>query len=56
MPSRFKESYKVSVTVFPRLQHRGYSHCRSCGIRIKIGDWVERTFGNIYHKGCLKRI
>lgn len=55
MPSRFNHSYKITPMLLPRLQHRGFTHCLRCGIRIKIGDWVRRTFGNIYHSGCFKR-
>lgn len=53
---RLGHKYQVTNMVLPRLQHRGFSHCVSCGIKIKIGDWVRRTFGNIYHSRCLKRI
>lgn len=56
MPSRFKHRYKVTTIIYPRLQHRGFTHCIHCGIKIKIGDLVRRTFGNIYHSRCLKRI
>ncbi len=56
MPSRYNYRYKVTAMVYSRLQNIGFTHCIHCSIKIKIGDWVRRTMGNIYHDKCLKRI
>ncbi len=56
MGHRLGHEYQVTSLVLPRLKKYGFTHCLRCKAEITIGDWVRRTFGNIYHSRCFKRI
>ena len=56
MPSRFGNSYQISVLVLSKLEKRGVNECNKCGIVFKLGDNVIRTTRKMYHEDCLKRI